>query len=85
MDPLTHGDYPPVMRELVGNRLPFFTDEQKGKLKHSVDFIGINHYTTYYARESKLAIVEELLEDNPDAEVLTPCESFEDVTYYLCY
>jgi beta-glucosidase len=64
------------MLEMVGDRLPRFTREQSSSLKGSADFIGINHYTTYYARESKLAIVEELLEDNPDAEVITPCESF---------
>lgn len=48
LDPLTRGDYPPVMRELVGHRLPRFTNEQKIKLKHSSDFVGINHYTTAY-------------------------------------
>lgn len=48
LDPLTHGDYPSVMRELVGERLPRFTYEQKDKLKQSCDFIGINHYTTTY-------------------------------------
>ena len=49
LDPLIQGDYPSVMRELVGNRLPHFMDKQKIKLKHSIDFIGINHYTTTYA------------------------------------
>ncbi|MCO5572175.1 hypothetical protein L7F22_025926 [Adiantum nelumboides] len=48
LDPLTDGDYPAVMRELVGQRLPSFTSEQKNNLKRSCDFVGINHYTTTY-------------------------------------
>ncbi|KAI5081576.1 hypothetical protein GOP47_0002158 [Adiantum capillus-veneris] len=48
LDPLTEGNYPAVMHELVGERLPSFTEEQKNNLKHSCDFIGINHYTTTY-------------------------------------
>ena len=76
LHPVIYGDYPKSMVKMVGDRLPQFTTEQSFSLKGSIDFVGINHYTTYYARDSKLAILEELLEDNPDAQVLTPCESF---------
>ena len=48
-DPIYLGDYPECMRERVGNRLPKFTDEEKGLLKGSSDFFGLNHYTTMYA------------------------------------
>jgi beta-glucosidase len=47
-DPITFGDYPALMRELVGSRLPVFTEEQKRRLKGSYDFLGLNHYSTKY-------------------------------------
>eukprot|EP00250_Pteridium_aquilinum_P035612 c9714_g1_i1 orf=119-1819(+) len=54
LDPLTIGDYPSSMRQLVGQRLPSFTDEQKVGLMHSCDFVGINHYTTTYTAATNL-------------------------------
>lgn len=48
-DPLIHGDYPPLMRKYVGNDLPKFSKQEKKLLKGSVDFLGVNHYTTFYA------------------------------------
>ena len=52
-DPIYTGDYPPVMRERVGNRLPSFTAEDAALVKGSCDFLGINHYTTMYAAHSE--------------------------------
>ncbi|CAL5016406.1 unnamed protein product [Urochloa decumbens] len=49
MDPLTKGDYPPIMRALVENRLPQFTKNQSELVKGAFDFIGLNYYTTNYA------------------------------------
>jgi beta-glucosidase len=51
-DPVYKGDYPQVMKERLGNRLPSFTAEQKALLKGSSDFFGLNHYTTMYASHS---------------------------------
>ena len=48
-DPVVFGDYPSVMRERLGERLPSFSEEQKSLLKGSVDFLGLNHYTTHMA------------------------------------
>lgn len=42
----TQGDYPQIMKERVGDRLPVFTEEQKADLKGSADFLGLNTYTT---------------------------------------
>ncbi|GMF25437.1 unnamed protein product [Phytophthora lilii] len=42
--PLTTGDYPAVMRERVGERLPRFTAEQAALLKGSYDVFMLNHY-----------------------------------------
>eukprot|EP00246_Nothoceros_aenigmaticus_P010636 TRINITY_DN2732_c0_g2_i1.p1 TRINITY_DN2732_c0_g2~~TRINITY_DN2732_c0_g2_i1.p1 ORF type:complete len:560 (-),score=70.47 TRINITY_DN2732_c0_g2_i1:786-2465(-) len=46
LDPIFLGDYPEVMRKQVGDRLPTFTAEEKDLLRGSVDFVGINHYTS---------------------------------------
>ena len=50
MDPLVNGDYPFIMRALVRDRLPYFTKEESEMIKGSYDFIGLNYYTTSYAR-----------------------------------
>nr|BAO04174.1 hypothetical protein [Delphinium grandiflorum] len=48
MDPFVYGDYPFVMRKLVGERLPTFTKEEKKMVKGSLDFVGINYYYSKY-------------------------------------
>ncbi|KAL0338768.1 UNVERIFIED_CONTAM: Oleuropein beta-glucosidase [Sesamum angustifolium] len=47
--PIVTGDYPPVMRDRVGNRLPKFTPNEVKLVKGSYDFLGINYYTTNWA------------------------------------
>jgi beta-glucosidase/6-phospho-beta-glucosidase/beta-galactosidase len=47
MDPFTKGEYPPIMRERVGSRLPTFTAEQKEMVKGSLDFVALNFYFPY--------------------------------------
>ncbi|CAN6698649.1 unnamed protein product [Malus baccata var. baccata] len=48
LDPIYHGEYPKVMRERLGDRLPIFSEKDKELLKNSVDFIGLNHYTSRF-------------------------------------
>ncbi|CAI5502669.1 unnamed protein product [Closterium sp. Naga37s-1] len=48
LDPLFSGDYPAVMKQRVGDRLPCFTPEQQQQLKGSLDFVGVNHYTSKF-------------------------------------
>ncbi|XP_030483928.2 beta-glucosidase 40 [Cannabis sativa] len=57
LDPLIFGDYPKSMRERVRNRLPVFTKSEASLVKGSLDFVGINHYTTYYGSKSSLATI----------------------------
>lgn len=49
-EPITSGDYPPLLKELLGDKLPNFTNEEKASLKRGSDFLAINHYTTYMIR-----------------------------------
>ncbi|XP_069695524.1 myrosinase 1-like isoform X1 [Periplaneta americana] len=56
------GDYPPLMKEWMAkrskeegytrSRLPSFTLEEIEMIKGSYDFIGVNHYTTYQAKNT---------------------------------
>jgi beta-glucosidase/6-phospho-beta-glucosidase/beta-galactosidase len=52
-DPIFFGDYPQLMKDRVGDRLPTFTDTQKELVKGSSDFLGINNYGSAYASPSK--------------------------------
>ncbi|KAF5728099.1 beta-glucosidase 12-like [Tripterygium wilfordii] len=49
MSPITFGKYPESMIKYVGHRLPVFTAEESKMLIGSIDFLGLNYYTTYYA------------------------------------
>lgn len=49
LDPVITGDYPPVMRERLGDRLPRFTEKQSQQLLDSCDFLGINTYSSALA------------------------------------
>ena len=51
LDPIFFGDYPPVMRRQVSTRLPAFTPEESARVKGSVDFVGVNHYTSRWVTD----------------------------------
>ncbi|KAM7509812.1 hypothetical protein LguiB_008687 [Lonicera macranthoides] len=46
---MVYGDYPFIMKALVRDALPTFTEEEKSLVKGSLDFIGVNYYTSRYA------------------------------------
>ncbi|XP_068659875.1 beta-glucosidase 22-like [Aristolochia californica] len=52
LSPLVFGDYPKCMKKNVGSRLPSFTEFQTKQIKGSFDFIGLNHYLTFYAEDN---------------------------------
>ncbi|GAB2269945.1 Beta-glucosidase 11 [Dionaea muscipula] len=52
MHPLTFGDYPEIMKTIVGKRLPTFTEDESKLVRGSFDFIGVNHYYTIYIKDS---------------------------------
>ena len=49
--PIVYGVYPRTMQEIVSKRLPKFTKEQVKMVKGSIDFVGINQYTTFYVQD----------------------------------
>ncbi|KIK67858.1 glycoside hydrolase family 1 protein [Collybiopsis luxurians FD-317 M1] len=49
-DPIYLGHYPPYMREVLGSRLPEFSEEELLLVKGSSDFYGMNTYTTNLCR-----------------------------------
>ncbi|POO00088.1 Glycoside hydrolase [Trema orientale] len=52
--PVTFGYYPLSIRLAAGNRLPKFTEAESRLLKGSLDFLGLNYYTTNYAESAPL-------------------------------
>ena len=52
-DPIYKGDYPELMKERLGDRLPTFSETEKKLIKGSSDFFGLNHYTTMYASHNE--------------------------------
>ncbi|KAK2429304.1 beta-glucosidase [Trifolium repens] len=72
LDPLIFGDYPKSMKSRVGRRLPKFTKFQSSLVKGSFDFVGINHYTTFYAMHNGSNTLRAALHDYiSDAGALT--------------
>ncbi|XP_062088851.1 beta-glucosidase 46-like isoform X2 [Humulus lupulus] len=58
LDPIVHGKYPEEMREILGLDLPVFSKHEVEKLKNGVDFIGVNHYTSFYIKDCKYSECE---------------------------
>ncbi|PNT68821.1 beta-glucosidase 5-like isoform X2 [Brachypodium distachyon] len=56
LEPLVFGDYPEVMKNIVGSRLPSFTKVQSVLIKDSFDFFGINHYYSLYVNDRPIEI-----------------------------
>ncbi|KAI3708434.1 hypothetical protein L2E82_37603 [Cichorium intybus] len=51
LDPLIFGDYPKEMREYLGSELPIFSIDEENIMKNSIDFIGIDHYSSVYTKD----------------------------------
>ncbi|KAG9443790.1 hypothetical protein H6P81_015130 [Aristolochia fimbriata] len=63
LDPIVFGDYPEIMKKNIGSRLPSFTDFQSKQLNGSFDFIGLNHYLSFYAQDNSNDPQPEVLRD----------------------
>ncbi|MBA0724072.1 hypothetical protein Golax_020782 [Gossypium laxum] len=58
LDPIIFGRYPQEMQDILGSILPEFSTTEKQKLKQGLDFIGINHYTSYYVQDCMFSACE---------------------------
>ncbi|WZZ28821.1 hypothetical protein YC2023_012222 [Brassica napus] len=55
--PIVYGEYPQTMQYIVKDRLPKFTEEEVKMVKGSIDFVGINQYTTYFMSDTHNATI----------------------------
>ncbi|GAB4826618.1 hypothetical protein Ancab_033513 [Ancistrocladus abbreviatus] len=51
LDPIIFGNYPAVMKEILGDSLPKFSRKEQRILNKALDFIGINHYSSFYVKD----------------------------------
>lgn len=58
LDPIVFGTYPIEMYEILGTSLPTFSENDQKKLYDSLDFIGINHYTSLYVKDCMFTACE---------------------------
>ncbi|KAK2973013.1 hypothetical protein RJ640_005556, partial [Escallonia rubra] len=62
LDPLIYGQYPAETREILGSILPEFSSKDQERLKTELDFIGINHYTSFFhVQDCIFSVCEPLL------------------------
>ena len=59
LEPIVFGEYPRSMKELVKERLPCFSAEEKCLIKGSLDFVAINYYKSYYVKNKQPTPTEE--------------------------
>ncbi|XP_062199058.1 beta-glucosidase 32-like [Phragmites australis] len=75
MHPLVYGDYPPVMRIRVGDRLPRLAEEESAKVRGSFDFVGFNHYLILRVQSAEIDSAQKLGDYYVDAAVQNPLQS----------
>ncbi|KAJ0038176.1 hypothetical protein Pint_24084 [Pistacia integerrima] len=51
LHPIAYGTYPECMQVLAGDRLPKFTNSESELVRGSIDFVGVNYYTSYYGED----------------------------------
>jgi len=49
VDPIVFGEYPDVMKERLGDRVPTFSESEQAELRGSFDFLGLNYYSSFLA------------------------------------
>lgn len=46
------------MHKILGSILPNFSEKDLEKMKRGLDFIGINHYTSFYIKDCLFSVCE---------------------------
>ncbi|KAK0395156.1 hypothetical protein QR680_001144 [Steinernema hermaphroditum] len=89
-----NGDFPQVIKNRVGSRLPNLTEKEKRMLSGSADFLGVNYYYTMLARELKTKRdnitqieeewgVEEIMKPSKTSQETYHPDEFQDVFRYI--
>ncbi|CAL0324705.1 unnamed protein product [Lupinus luteus] len=52
LNPFIFGEYPDTMKKNVGSRLPIFSKSESNMVKGSIDFLGINYYSSFYVKDN---------------------------------
>lgn len=72
------------MKVFVGERLPEISPEMSKIIVRSLDFVGLNHYTTLYARNDRSRIQKLILQDAySDAAVIATCKTSNHILFHL--
>lgn len=72
------------MKALVGNRLPEITPKMSKLVMGSLDFVGVNHYTSLYARNDRTRIRKLVLQDAlSDSATITTCKTMKTFRHCL--
>lgn len=76
------------MKSLVKERLPKFTKEEISLVLKSYDFIGMNYYTTYYAKDdpslakAKPSVLTDMLASASSMHLIIIYSMFEIIIYW---
>ncbi|KAL3531461.1 hypothetical protein ACH5RR_010783 [Cinchona calisaya] len=66
LHPLVFGDYPDIIKKNAGTRIPVLTPHESKLVKGSFDFIGLNHYATFYIKDDTSSLKMEIRDINAD-------------------
>ncbi|XP_038905760.1 beta-glucosidase 11-like isoform X3 [Benincasa hispida] len=69
LHPLVFGDYPNLMKDIVGLRMPIFTKAEKELVKGSCDFIGIIYYYRIHVKDKPPSQILETRDYHADVAV----------------
>ena len=54
------GDYPKIMKQNAGSRIPSFTKQESQMVKGAFDFIGVIHYLNAKIKDNPVSLETEL-------------------------
>lgn len=70
------GDYPAIMKENVGSRIPNFTNQESESIKGSFDFLGVNYYGSLSVKDKSSSLNLETRDFNADMAIELRCKNF---------
>ncbi|XP_062088561.1 beta-glucosidase 11-like [Humulus lupulus] len=66
LEPLVFGDYPKIMKQNAGSRIPSFTKLESEMVKGAFDFIGVIHYYNIRIKDNPVSLLTELRDYSSD-------------------